>query len=142
MADVIVRLKAKAWFKELPAHEQDAAIDSLMRDPHAQDEIATILDNIKDDPSWAGLTTMQEQQQIMGVIELERWMRLQRESLEELEWYEDLGPGEQAAVRLTAELNARIQRATLRTIRRADEAQLQASNPWHQVLQQGRVWVH
>lgn len=142
MADVIVRLKAKAWFKELPAHEQDAAIDSLMRDPHAQDEIATILDNIKDDPSWAGLTTMQEQQQIMGVIELERWMRLQRESLEELEWYEDLGPGEQAAVRLTAELNARIQRATLRTIRRADEAQIQASNPWHHVLQQGRVWVH
>lgn len=139
MADVIVRLKARAWFKELPDNEQHAAIDSLMRDPHAQDQVERILENIKDDPSWAGLTTMQEQQQIMGVIELEQWMRLQRESLEELKWYEDLGPGEQADVRLTAELNARIQRATLRTIRRADEVQIQASNPWHKVLHQGRV---
>jgi hypothetical protein len=139
MANVIDRLNATAWFKELPDHEQAAAIQSLMRDPHAQEQIETIFDNIKKDPRWVGITPMQEQQQIMGIIELERAMRLESESLEELEWWQDLGPDDQSAVRRTVELNARIQRATLRTIRRADEAQIQASNPWHQVLHQGRV---
>lgn len=139
MVDVIARLRARAWFAALPKDQQDLAVDSLTRDPNAQDQINKIFDSIGGDPSWAGITPVQEQQQVMGVIELERWMRLQRESLEELEWYEDLGPGEQAAVSRTVELNARIQRAMLRTIRRADEAQIQASNPWHQMLHQGQV---
>jgi hypothetical protein len=134
MANVIDRVKAQKWFVDLPGHEQELAIQSLMRDPRAQERIIDILDNIQGDPQWADLTLRQQQEQVMGALELERTIRLLRESLEELEWYEDLGPDDQLAVRRTVELNARIQRATLRTVRRADEAEIQASNPWQHML--------
>ncbi|MVT55295.1 hypothetical protein GPL17_33220 [Bradyrhizobium yuanmingense] len=138
MANVIDRLTKKAWFKALPTDERDAAIASLMQDPHVEGQIETILDNI-DELGWADLTPRQEQEQIMGLIKLEQSIRLHRQSLEELPWYENLGPDEQEAVRLTTELNSRIQLAKLRPLRPPDEPQILATSPWQQVLHQGRI---
>jgi hypothetical protein len=135
MATVIERVQAEPWFKTLPNQQQ--TIDSLMRDPHAQERVESILDKLDKDKDWKTLTQDQRKAQIMGVIEFERALRHERESLEELEWFEDLSPGDEQGVRETVEMNKRIQRATLRTVRTRDDKAIADTNPWSGVLRQG-----
>jgi hypothetical protein len=132
MAAVIDRVKAEAWFKGLDEQAQRRLVEVLTRDPRAQDKVGAVLDKL--DAAWKELNQVQRRAQVEGIIDLEARLRGDSESLEAIEWYQGLDPGEQENVRRTIHMNTRIRSATPRTVAQPDEAEIQASNPWHHVL--------
>ncbi len=138
---VIDRFKTESelWFRGLdePAKKElekivKRLLDILTRDSRVQDKVAATLDKL--DTSWKGLSPVQRRAQVEGVIDIEGRLRGDSEALEGIEWYEQLSPEEQDRVRFSVQTNTRIRRAVLRTVTQYDEKEIQATNPWHHLL--------
>lgn len=129
---VFDRIKAEEWFKALAADMQAHLLQCMTVDPKIQDRVEKIF--VKLDSEWKGLSQEQRSAQVRNLIELECELRLAQEELEELEWYQELDPTDQARVRATMEMNKRIQKGTRRPATAADEKEIAASSPWAALL--------
>lgn len=132
MPTVIERVEAQDWYKALSRDSQDRLKQILGRNPGAEARADAVLDKLN--AEWSALTPAQRRAQVEGAILLEDKLHSDEDSLEGLDWYENLSYAEQDEVRRTIQGNTRIRGATERTAANVSDKEIRDVNPWYRLL--------